>query len=165
MISNIIILTGPIISGKTTVLGDLVKNLRSVRGFLTPDVNQRRQVQILPLGSHPNIPMQAQEPGENTLSIGRYHFYSEAFVAMKNELTDIADHPAEWNIVDELGKLELKEKGLCPELDHVIQKCKKPGQAGRLMLVIRDELLELAVEKYGLEQAIVIQKEDAELVF
>lgn len=165
MISNIIILTGPIISGKTSELQSLLAQCSSVRGFLTPDIDHRRQVHILPQGSGKKLPMQADCATEYTLSIGRYHFYAVAFEAMKSELIDMMEHPASWNVVDELGKLELKGLGLSPELDQVIDKWKKPGQTGHLLLVVRDELLEAAVTKFGLEQATVIQKEDAALLF
>ena len=165
MISNIILLTGPIISGKTTKLGEVLALRTDVRGFLTPDLDRGREVHILPQGSKEPVAMQAVEPGNDTLSVGRYHFYTAAFDSMKRELRSMAKEPALWNVIDELGKLELRDKGLCPEIEEVIDKWKKPGKAGHLLIVVRDELLESAVAKFGLDQATVIQKDDVELLF
>ncbi len=165
MISNILILTGPIISGKTTALLDHFGDRTDVRGFLTPDVNDLREVLLLPANQDLHkIPMQALQSSAQTLSIGRYHFFKSAFIAMKLELASMIEAPAQWNIVDEVGKLEIKGEGLCPELDQVIHHWHKEDRTQRLVLIVRDELVEKAVQKFDLNQANIIQIEDLPLL-
>ncbi|QTN39335.1 hypothetical protein HZ996_09345 [Cryomorphaceae bacterium] len=165
MISNILILTGPIISGKTSALLDHFGKRSDVRGFLTPDINDLREVHLLPSSkTSKKIPMQSRESSSETLSIGRYHFFRSAFDAMKLEISGMITAPALWNIVDEVGKLEIKGDGLCPELDQVIHHWHRENRSQRLVLVVRKDLVDKAVQKFGLNQASIIQVEDLPLL-
>ena len=161
MKKNIILLTGPIQTGKSTALEKYFGKRNDVRGFITPDGERGREVHILPRGSKPIIPMQAENPSDKTLSIGRYHFYISAFEAMKSELKQLQRNPAKWNVVDELGKLELKREGLAPEIDELILTWKNRSNDGaKLILVIREELIEKALQTYGLQGFPLVSLDD-----
>jgi len=162
MKKNILLLVGPIQTGKSSALQRLFSHREDVRGFITPDGENGREVHILPRGSEPIIPMQAENPSGKTLSIGRYHFYTSAFEAMKSELKQLQRNPAKWNVVDELGKLELKGEGLSPEIDKLIFTWKSRSIDDKLILVIRDELIKKASQTHGLQDFPEISLEDLE---
>ena len=65
----------------------------------------------------------------------------------------------EWMVVDEVGKLELDEKtGLEPALGEVIRFYQNGDAKGKLILVIRNYLLDEVVEVYGLNRDMLIHK-------
>ena len=148
----IYILSGPIRTGKTSGLMERLSGKPGVGGFLTPDGPERRMWYNLASGEMQPFEM----PGEDTaasVNIGRFRFYEAAFRQMK---TLLAEDPA-LLVVDEVGRLEVHENaGLEPELSAVIKDYKSGCRTGRLLLVVRDTLLEAAILKYGLEEAAVL---------
>lgn len=141
----IYVLTGPIRSGKTTRLQIFCKANDSIGGFLTPDIDQKRVVEFL--GSGETIPFEANQ-SEDFISIGKFRFRAEAFEKMKANISSFGS--MEWHIIDEVGKLELMDQGLQPDLAIAINQFKtKPDQ--HLILVIRDSLLNAVVKKFGFE--------------
>jgi len=60
-------------------------------------------------------------------------------------------------IVDEIGKLELKDQGLEPELYKLLHSQSLVNTI--LILVVRDYLLEAVIRKYGLNTAELIHIE------
>lgn len=152
MKQNILLLTGDIQTGKSSALRTLFKGRSDCRGFITPDNVHGRVLEFLPLGKRESMPMQAKTPNSSTLSIGRYHFYLSAFEKMKTELRSIKETPLQFNVIDELGKLELKGEGLSPELDDLIAHWKiDPTKPEVLLIVVRAELIEKALQTFGLQ--------------
>ena len=63
-------------------------------------------------------------------------------------------------IIDEIGKLELKEKGLYESLMHHLQVVRTNNF--KLLLVVRDSLLDEVKLKFGVSDATVITVNDIE---
>jgi nucleoside-triphosphatase THEP1 len=61
-------------------------------------------------------------------------------------------------ILDELGKLELKNQGLHEAAKELIPQFKNSAHS-HLILVIRDSLLEALIQKYKISHYTVIYKE------
>lgn len=146
------ILTGPIRSGKTTALLHFVKNQENTAGFLTPDHNGQRQ--LFDLATRQWRPFEVAHndpaPGE-IVTIGKFRFYRKTFELAHRILRKAIQHPYQWLIVDELGKLELQGLGFEPVLSEVIQAY-QDGRPGNLLLVIRDSLLEAALSHYKIQE-------------
>ncbi len=86
-----------------------------------------------------------------------FRFSAAAFSVAKGILHTSAGK-YDWLIVDEAGKLEVEQdKGLEPFLSQLIASYKQGGK-GKLILVVRDTLLDKAIEKYGLSYDMVIAK-------
>ena len=63
-------------------------------------------------------------------------------------------------IVDEVGKLELQQDtGLEPELKHIVEYYKQNSSHTKLMLVVRDYLLNECISKYELIRPVVLNRD------
>lgn len=146
--SKISILTGPIRSGKTTYLSQLIENKTNVYGVLCPDVDDRRHVKFLP--SKETYKLEVDETFENKITIGKFHFDAELLTKVSDYLAEIDPTRSSLIVVDEVGKLEMKDQGFEPGLSHLIKKIKETNSDSQLILVVRDYLVDEVVEKYGL---------------
>ncbi len=153
--SNIYILTGPVQSGKTTRLLQFIQGKKAIGGILTPDISGKRKLLGISSGEYYDLQVDENFSGEK-ISIGKFHF-DNAFMekAIEILLQDRQDNPG-WLIVDEVGKLEVEQgAGLHTAVLHLIDYYQS-GAPGKLLLVVRDSLLEKAILKYGLQEAQVV---------
>src|SRR5687768_551671 len=74
---GILILKGPVHSGKTTALQKWMSNRADVHGIITPVINERRV--FINIKTHEKFRMEATEPDKQTLVIGRFVFSKMAF--------------------------------------------------------------------------------------
>lgn len=141
-----IILTGEVQTGKTTALQKWL-NGKDARGILSPVVNGVRTLYAIREGIY--IPFQSTVSTPETISIGRYHFYKQAF-DQANEILS-KEVMADWCIIDEIGPLELQGHGFFSALE-TLQK----NASSNLLLVVRSSLLGEVQGKFSLHQARVI---------
>jgi len=156
MNNRIYLFTAPVRSGKTTQLLDWSATRNDVGGFLTPDKDGLRilydvQKKIV-------HPFQADEESkEDTVAIGRFCFLKQGFEAGKTLLRNVISNPVPWFIVDEVGKLEIEQgKGFEPELSATIAHYHQEKETGNLLLLIRDSLLNKAIDQYKLQGATIL---------
>jgi len=154
-----ILLTGKVHSGKSTELMNLCDDKKAY-GLINPtDENGEKQFHLISINT--SFSMNAK-PDEAAIEVGKYRFSEAAFARANRELMD------EWNraeglfIVDEVGKLELAEKGLSPAIRHILSRVNP--KVDTIIWVIRDYLLEEASRVFGWESATVIYKEDLALL-
>lgn len=160
MTERIYIFSQPIRSGKTTALLNWLKTKRILAsGILTPDVNRERK--LYDIREETFYPFEAK-PGDNSnnvISIGKFVFYKTAFAKAKDILITAFDNEPDWIIIDEIGKLEIEQnEGLEPFLSEWISAYKENNNGSKLLLVIRDSLLNKALEKYILNNCTIIDK-------
>lgn len=147
---NIYLLTGPIRTGKTTRLTSWLEG-REASGILTPDREGIRWMKLL--SNHLWIPFEVE--GETDLpivEIGRFRFYADAFSQAKTEFQQAVERQAPWIVVDEVGKLEVKGKGLEPAVTMLVAASQSGRYTGNLLLVVREELMEKVLEKWGITE-------------
>lgn len=155
--SSIYILSGPVRSGKTTLLQQWLSQGISAGGILTPDVAGKRKLYAVAAQTYADL--ETENTDRETMQVGRFVFDATVFDATRRLLEKEAQEDPSWLIVDELGKLELhRNEGLEPALGALIRRYKEDKQIGRLLLVIRDSLLDEAVRHYGLQNAAVITR-------
>lgn len=144
--AQFIIVTGAIQSGKTTALQQWLLN-KDARGILSPVVDGLRK--LYAIREEIYIPFQAPDSSPESISVGRFHFYTKAF----DQATEILlkETKSVWCIIDEVGPLELQGKGFFPALEKLL---KNPSI--NLLLVVRNSLLEEVQEKFNLHYARVI---------
>jgi nucleoside-triphosphatase THEP1 len=153
MANNIFIFSRPIRTGKTTELTDWINGKDKVAGFLTPDLDNIRMLYDIQTKKYYAMQLH-EESKEESISVGKFLFSKKAFGHAKNLLSNTA---ADWLIIDEAGKLEIEQgTGLEPELSDTIEFFKRNDSAGKLILVIRDTLIEKAIKKYDLEAAKIV---------
>ena len=147
----IYILSGDIRSGKTTALLNWSKGLHDVDGLLCPDGENDKRY-FLKIKSQKEIELEAKVESKNTISIGPFLFLKSAFNEANNYLLEVNERREfKCLVIDELGKLELKNEGL-----HYAAKVLIPqylvNEHFHLILVIRVSLLDLLLKHYAISK-------------
>lgn len=143
---NIYLLTGPIRTGKTTRLASWLEG-REAAGILTPDRQGIRWMKLL--SNQLWIPFEIKaETNLPIVEIGRFRFSANAFTQAKTEFRQAINSQAPWIVIDEVGKLEVKGKGLEPAITMLIEAAQASVYTGNLLLVVREELLEMVLKKW-----------------
>jgi nucleoside-triphosphatase THEP1 len=155
----IFILTGPIRSGKTSALSDWILGREGVDGLLSPD-NEHGQRYFYAIKAHASFPFEADSSTtESIIAIGRFHFLKTALDRANKYLLGCKNsEKLSYLILDELGKLELKNEGLHEAAKELIPQFQNSTHS-HLILVIRDSLLEALIQKYEISHYTVIYKE------
>ncbi len=150
---NIRILSRPVRTGKTSELQAFIKLQDSVAGFLTPDIDGKRM--LYDIAEDIFYPFESDENEQSpVLKVGRFCFLQEGFEKGQDILKSAFDK--EWIIIDEVGKLEVEQNiGFEPAVTEMINNCKENTET-KLILVIRESLLQKAIEKYSLQEAELI---------
>ena len=157
----IYILTGAIRSGKTTALLSWSKNRKDVDGLLCPDdANGKRY--FLKLKNKTIFKLEAEAETEAIVAIGSFKFLKSAF----NEANDYLNLEAsktepKYLIIDEIGKLELKNEGVHVSTEALISQFKSIGNT-HLILVVRDYLLDAVLEHYDITECSILTTSDLE---
>ena len=151
--SNIIILSRPVRSGKTSLLFEFIKDKNNIGGFLTPDSAEGRMLYNIETAEF--LPFETKLFKEQeTEEVGKFLFLKTAFAAGREILNNSAGKNCV--IIDEVGKLEIEQdKGFEPMVKNLVEQYKEL-QTSKLLLVIRDNLLQKAIAHYGLENALII---------
>ena len=160
----IFILTGPIRSGKTTALRQWVENRTDTDGLLSPDDESGTRY-FYEIKSDRKFLFEAErDSSEPIIEIGRFQFLKSAFDRANLILINAArDEKNIFIVADELGKLELKDQGLSESLLAIIPQFMVATHR-HLVLVIRDGLLEAAIEHFGLTECQILNKNQLEEV-
>jgi nucleoside-triphosphatase THEP1 len=154
----IYILSGPVNSGKTTQLFNFAAKRNDVFGFLCPYIDGKRCIFDLRYGIY--YPLELDEKKVDSIEIGRFVFDKAGFLRMHDILESaFTRKEMNWFIIDEIGKLEIRDLGLEPALSHFIEKYKsiETKKPFNLLLVIRDYLFEDVIKKYNLQEARLIE--------
>jgi nucleoside-triphosphatase THEP1 len=146
--------TGEIQTGKSTSLYNLIQtHPGKAGGFVTPTLQDEKKY-IVNSETMEIFPFEL-DPGTNTngLSVGRYLLCEKAFIAA---IAWTKNHLLSTNIfiIDELGKLELTDKGF-HELFSAMLHSQKSDHT--IIAVVRKSLLTAITEKYSLENAVILE--------
>lgn len=150
------ILSVPVQVGKTTRLAEWIHGQtargQNIGGFLMPDDESGRR-SLFCLGTNTQaIPMEDPESGD--VSIGRFKFQSAAFAHGLRALQASLSARCDWIVVDELGPLEVRRgQGFEPGFGNWLSQWKSHPEPPNLLLVIRDFLLQEAINRYDLRNA------------
>ncbi len=145
--SQIFVLSGPTGSGKSTRLFGWLKKQTSAAGVLQLVEDGRRWLLSWPDGEI--RPLEELSHPHDGLIVGRFVFSRDALAWGREALRQAANRQPDWLVIDEIGKLELRDQGLEPELGRVIKN--NTAKKG-LILVVRDELFENVLKKYGIKE-------------
>lgn len=150
----IYILSQPIQTGKTSMLQQWLHNYPNAHGILTPDINGKRMLYDISLKSYHTLQIETQEEG---ISIGKFTFSKTGFENARNIILQALHKNPEWLIIDEIGRLELdRHEGLEPAIGEAIALVKRKYTQVNLLLVIRDYLLQPAINYYQLSEAKIL---------
>lgn len=159
----IYILTGAIRSGKTTALLHWSKSRNDVDGLLCPDdANGKRYFLKLKNKTIFKLEAEAEAENEAIVAIGNFKFLRSAFNEANDYLILEASKPErQYLIIDEIGKLELKNEGLNVSTKALISQFRSKNNT-HLILVVRDYLLDAVMEHYGITECSILTTKDLE---
>ena len=157
----IYILTGAIRSGKTTALLHWSKSRNDVDGLLCPDdANGKRY--FLKLKNKTIFKLEAEAETEAIVAIGNFKFLRSAFNEANDYLIlEASKTERQYLIIDEIGKLELKNEGLYVSTKALISQFRSNDNT-HLILVVRDYLLDAVMEHYGITECSILTTKDLE---
>ena len=155
----IYILMGAIRSGKTTALLHWSKSRNDVDGLLCPDdANGKRY--FLKLKNNTIFKLEAEAETEAIVTIGNFKFLRSAFNEANDYLIlEASKTEPKYLIIDEIGKIELKNEGLNVSTKALISQFKSNDNT-HLILVVRDYLLDAVLEHYGITECSILNTED-----
>jgi nucleoside-triphosphatase THEP1 len=149
------ILTGPVHSGKTTLLKSTIPLLAEkhilVDGYLSIAVWKNKKFHgydLLDLRENKSYPFILKQGQQEWQKIGRFFFIPEA-LDLANEIIR-RSRIADLCVVDEVGPLELSGKGIWPSLEIILS-----SPEPQLLLVIRDTILDKVMKKIRRDDMVV----------
>jgi nucleoside-triphosphatase len=148
----IYILSGDIRTGKTTSIYQAAIKRNDVGGFLTPDLDGTRI--LYDLFNRQRYPFQVEKDDlQQVIHVGRFTFLVSTFTLGSQIVLEQATNNAiNYIVVDEVGKLELKNEGF----HSLVEKLISMDINQDLILVIRSFLVDEIIKKYQLEDFKVI---------
>jgi nucleoside-triphosphatase THEP1 len=145
----ILVLTGPVHSGKTSLLRKLVNDLKGrgvrVDGFLSFAVVRSRErlgYDLFDLKSDKAIPFIRKKGQRNWQRIGAFFFIPEALEKAQQKVLDSSGD--DFLIIDEVGPLETQGRGIWPALSEALNK-----SSLCCLLVVRNSILRDALKLLG----------------
>ncbi|WP_428741811.1 hypothetical protein [Tenacibaculum sp.] len=155
------ILTGDIQTGKSYALNEWLKNAPNAVGLLSL-CNDNGTRNFTDIRNKQTFSMHANDKDteENKIYVGRFVFSKSAF-KRANSIIEYEMQQTDYSyfIVDELGKLELKQNGLYKSTRNLAAKFEGKTNT-HLILVVRSSLLEDVIEHYNLKPYRILSKED-----
>jgi nucleoside-triphosphatase len=143
---NIYILTGDIRTGKTTMLQNWCRANPSAEGILSPVIDGKRW--FVDIRSDDHQLMEAAVEEKEVLLIGRFRFSQQIFHWAASKIEEAIGRNADVIVIDEIGPLELQEKGFHHALNKILASSVK-----NLLIIVRDSKLEEVIEKYQMKEA------------
>jgi nucleoside-triphosphatase THEP1 len=161
---KIFIISGKVGEGKTRILEQLVGLLKenniSTGGILAPRIMENGQTigyDLLDLTENLTCSFLRLHDGKAGETIGRY-FISNEGIHFGNEALSVAKNlENKLVVIDEIGKLELSDRGWAPALNELLAT-----SDNHLILSVRDSFVEQIIEKWGIEQNIIFQIHESE---
>jgi len=141
---KVILFSGPIHSGKTTRLQKFITD-KNCDGIIAPVKDGKRYIQRIKSGEIKLL----DTDGENSIKIGKHKFSIETFDWAKEQILESLRNDNDYLVIDEIGKLEIKNDGYEPDLSEILNYFKTQNNFD-LILVVRESLVDTVIEKYGL---------------
>ncbi len=160
--SNIILISDPVRSGKTSRLAKWAIGQKNLFALLMPDLGSKRALYISSLNSIIPLEVYAKDyPEEDLFFIGRFTFLRPSFLLGQEKLME-AYADAKLNLlIDEVGKLEMKQQnGFEPAISRIVSNEANTLQQRKCYLVVRDYLLDEARMHYQLGTSSVISSKE-----
>ena len=161
--SNVIIITGEIGSGKTTLISGISSLLKELGiktgGIIAPAIYEQENktgYNIIDESTGCKMQLSQIEEIDGVPRVGRYFFIPEALDYGRNALSVEKNLKSQIVLIDEIGAWELQGQGWASSLNELIINCEMP-----LIITVRKSFLELVVENWMLQNPLVIEAKNA----
>ena len=150
---KIFIISGSIGQGKTTQIQKIVESLKSqnitVGGIFSPRIMENETTigyDIVDIMTDNRVKFLRKTTNENQTKIGNYSILPDGLQIGINALTTSKNRNNKIVIIDEVGKLELENKGWAKNITNLINTSNN-----NLILSVRDSLTQLVIQKWNLK--------------
>lgn len=147
---TIFIVTGPVHSGKSTFLANVVTLLQkqslAINGFVTHvqvDVDGLKRYVVEDLITGQKQLLCADIPQTGPVRTGRFSFYEQGLSLGETIINRQVNSYFDLLVVDEIGPLELKDQGWAPSLDRIFRE--RPVNQ---LWVVRERLLSQVMRRW-----------------
>jgi len=161
--SNVIILTGEIGSGKTTLITEIASQLAAAgikaTGIIASAVYEngnKTGYEIRDISTNQKTTLSHIHDTEGMARVGRYFFIPEAIEFGLDTLSVERNRASKIVLIDEIGAWELQGQGWASSLNELIINCKMP-----LIITVRKSFLNLVIENWMLQNPLVIEAKNA----
>lgn len=156
---NVIIITGEIGSGKTTLISGISSRLKDAGiktgGIIAPAIYQNENktgYYIVDIATVTKMRLSQIAEIEGMPRVGKYFFIAEALDFGRNALSSESNREAQVVLIDEIGAWELQGQGWASSMNDLIINCEMP-----LVITVRESFLELIIENWMFQNPIIIQ--------
>jgi nucleoside-triphosphatase THEP1 len=157
--SNVIIITGEIGSGKTTLISGISSRLQEsgfrTGGIVAPAIYEQENktgYTAIDIATGNKMQLSQITEIEGMPRVGKYFFLSEALDFGRNALSVERNLESQIVLIDEIGAWELQGQGWASSLNELIINCEMP-----LIITVRKSFLELVIENWILQNPLIIQ--------
>jgi len=144
------ILTGDTGTGKTTRLMQWCKQQANITGIVTPVIDGKRF--FYDITTEEKRMMEAVADETDVQAVGKYLFSSRAFMWAESMLHLAITSAPDYIVIDEIGPLELLEKGFNNILKELLQ-----SDIRKIILVVRRSKVEEVIAAYHLQDVKIIE--------
>ena len=122
-----------------------------------PDIKGKRKMIDVRTSEIFEAEADADNPGNETLiNIGRYNFYASSFEKANSIILNELIVAPDWLVIDEVGRLEMQAGGFFPALKKIIPIYRDESCKQRLLLVIRDSLVQPVLNFFEIKNPAII---------
>jgi nucleoside-triphosphatase THEP1 len=146
---NLMILSGPIRSGKSSRLFEFYKNRENTAGIISLVINNKRYLYSIRTKEKKLLEADAAESDTNVINVGKYNFSKEVFAWGRKILEYDLKHKPSLIIIDEIGPLELLGEGLAPPAFEIVNESLADKQ--KVLVVVRESLVKKFLERVHLK--------------
>jgi len=152
---KIFIITGEVGSGKTGCIKNLIENFQkeniSVSGIYSSRIMENditTGYDVVNISTNKSAKFLRKEGDLSQQKIGRFYIFNEGIKAGNEELQN---SNAQIKIVDEIGRLELSEKGWFNSVEQIVEKSES-----HFILAVRKEFVNQIIEKFKLQPELIL---------
>ena len=149
-----IIIHGKINQGKTTRIKEIIsylkENNKTIGGFYAEKIIQNKQVigyDMVLISTNESFPFLRLSGTENQQKIGPYYINDFTLVEGTNQIKKSIINKVDVIIIDEVGKLELHNKGWFIALEKLFTTF-----TGEIILAVRTDFVKKIIQKWNLKE-------------
>jgi len=157
--NNVIIITGEIGSGKTTLISAISSRLTDsgikTGGIIAAAIYEqdiKTGYTITDVATGLKTLLSHTKDTEGMARVGRYFFVPEAIDFGREALSVLRNRASQIMLIDEIGAWELQGQGWASSLNELIINCDMP-----LVITVRKSFVNLVIENWMLQDPIIIQ--------
>ncbi|NTW32961.1 MAG: hypothetical protein HGB12_10085 [Bacteroidetes bacterium] len=154
---NVIILRGTEKTGKSTLLKNIVENLKQknikVGGFIAPSVFENNILigyDLVDVRSNKKVVLSRTHGNKEMPNVGNYYFNKDCIEFGKQlvEIDNLKD--VDIVVIDEVGPWEIKNQGWAKSLNQLVRSYKKP-----MIWVVRESIVNKVIENWSLKNPLI----------